>query len=907
MIKNYNLKLKTVSLLKLGILSFVLFLTTTSYSQIASWDFTGENSVVTSTAEVFNPNLDAAPVLTRGAGAAASAGSNSFRTVGFQSDGISLSNTDYFEFNISSAPNYTLSLSSLNARVSGTSSFAVAPGVQQQFAYSLDGTTFTLIGTPTVTVGTLQNLPTIDLSGISALQNVPASSTVYFRFYASGQTNTGGWGFISSASPNNIGLAIGGTVDQVGGCLATSSSLTASACGSYALNSQSYTSSGTYTQTLTNAAGCDSVITLNLTINPIYSLTSSAAICSSSPYIFGTQSLTTSGVYTETFQSISGCDSTVTLTLTLGAPTSSTITATACGSYTANAQTYTTSGTYTQTLTNTALCDSVITLNLTITPAPAPNNITASACDSYTWNTETYTTSGTYTQTIVTASGCDSVVNLTLTINPTPATLNVPASQIICEGETFEAVSASLGSSESIIITGVVDGPLPGGLPKLIELYVINDIADLSIYGLGSATNGGGTDGVEFAFPAGTASAGSYIRVSGDSVNTFTYFGVYPQYTETNASSINGDDAIELFKNSVVIDVFGQIDVDGTGTPWEYLDGWAYRNSNSLPNGGVWDISEWSFSGIDALDNTSTNAGAANPFPIGTYTVSTTPGNVTWYSDATLQTSVGTGLTFTAPVSANDTVTYYVVQESNGCVSDAVTYLAIQQETPATPTITVTGELTFCAGESVLLTSSALNNTWSSGQTSTSVTVTQAGTYTVTASVNGCTATSEDVIVVVNATPAATASLNGNTLTASPSDLTYQWINCDNANAPVAGATNATFTPGDLANYAVIITNATGCADTSACMIASGVGVETNALAAIMNLFPNPTTGLVSVSLPADILVAVQIVDAQGKVISNLNSISNGSTIQFDAFENGIYFIQATSEFGNHVYRIVKN
>jgi hypothetical protein len=172
---------------------------------------------------------------------------------------------------------------------------------------------------------------------------------------------------------------------------------------------------------------------------------------------------------------------------------------------------------------------------------------------------------------------------------------------------------------------------------------------------------------------------------------------------------------------------------------------------------------------------------------------------------------------------------------------------------------------------------------------------------------NGCTATSADVLVVVNATPIATASLSGNTLTASPSDLTYQWINCDNANAPVAGATSATFTPGDLANYAVIVTNATGCADTSACMIASGVGVETNTLAAIMNMFPNPTTGSVSVSLPADVKVAVQIVDAHGKVVSHLNSISNGSTIQFDAFENGIYFIQATSEFGNHVYRIVKN
>jgi plastocyanin len=45
-----------------------------------------------------------------------------------------------------------------------------------------------------------------------------------------------------------------------------------------------------------------------------------------------------------------------------------------------------------------------------------------------------------------------------------------------------------------LLISGVFDGPLPGGQPKGIELYVINDIADLSVYGVGSANNGGGSD-----------------------------------------------------------------------------------------------------------------------------------------------------------------------------------------------------------------------------------------------------------------------------------------------------------------------------------------------------------------------------------------------------------------------------
>ncbi|MEJ5263988.1 MAG: T9SS type A sorting domain-containing protein [Bacteroidales bacterium] len=97
-------------------------------------------------------------------------------------------------------------------------------------------------------------------------------------------------------------------------------SLTVNECDSYTLNGQTYTASGTYTQTLTNAVGCDSVITLNLTINH---------------------------------------------------PSTSVINQTACDSYTLNGETYTASGTYTQTLTNAAGCDSIITLNLTITTVDA--------------------------------------------------------------------------------------------------------------------------------------------------------------------------------------------------------------------------------------------------------------------------------------------------------------------------------------------------------------------------------------------------------------------------------------------------------------------------------------------------------------------------------------------------------
>lgn len=176
----------------------------------------------------------------------------------------------------------------------------------------------------------------------------------------------------------------------------------------------------------------------------------------------------------------------------------------------------------------------------------------------------------------------------------------------------------------SLVISAVYDGPLAGGVPKGVELYVINDIPDLSIYGLGSANNGGGTDGVEFLFPGGSATAGDYIYVSSEGPGFTAFFGFPPNFTG-GALNINGDDAIELFENSVVIDVFGDINVLGTGQPWEYLDSWAYRVSSTGPDGSFFTLGNWTFGGPNVLDGEADNATAASPVPIGTFT---TPSNV---------------------------------------------------------------------------------------------------------------------------------------------------------------------------------------------------------------------------------------------------------------------------------------
>lgn len=208
----------------------LLLLPIASIGQIASWDFTGETMLPTSTPEVYNANLDSPSTLTRGSGAAESAGGNSFRTVGFLNDGISVANTDYFQNTFSAAPGYTLSLSSIDARFAGTTSFSASPGVTMQYAYSLDGTTFTLIGSPFTQIGN-GPMTQINLSGISALQNVAEGTTVTIRFYASGQTATGGWGYASASTAGTIGLAFGGSLDLAGGgCNITTSGLSGLTC-----------------------------------------------------------------------------------------------------------------------------------------------------------------------------------------------------------------------------------------------------------------------------------------------------------------------------------------------------------------------------------------------------------------------------------------------------------------------------------------------------------------------------------------------------------------------------------------------------------------------------------------------------------------------------------------------------
>jgi hypothetical protein len=173
---------------------------------------------------------------------------------------------------------------------------------------------------------------------------------------------------------------------------------------------------------LQNAAGCDSIVTLNLTINQSTASTQAVSACGS--YVFNNQTLSQSGTYKDTLQNAAGCDSIVTLNLTINQSTASTQAVSACGSYVFNNQTLTQSGTYKDTLQNTAGCDSIVTLNLTINANPTPTvnasgyDLTTQSFAGYQWQLNgnniagatsqnyTATANGSYVVAVTDANGC---------------------------------------------------------------------------------------------------------------------------------------------------------------------------------------------------------------------------------------------------------------------------------------------------------------------------------------------------------------------------------------------------------------------------------------------------------------------------------------------------------------------
>jgi len=126
---------------------------------------------------------------------------------------------------------------------------------------------------------------------------------------------------------------------------------------------------------------------------------------------------------------------------------------------------------------------------------------------------------------------------------------------------------------------------------KAVHIRANRDIADLSVYGIGVTNNGGGTDGIEVTFSAQSLQAGDHVLVAREPGTIAEYFGsCYDQFdlvVQSDAMNQNGDDGVELFEGSEVIETYGDADVDGTGQFWEYSGSWGYKVGGSFVYGGI--------------------------------------------------------------------------------------------------------------------------------------------------------------------------------------------------------------------------------------------------------------------------------------------------------------------------------
>ena len=155
------------------------------------------------------------------------------------------------------------------------------------------------------------------------------------------------------------------------------------------------------------------------------------------------------------------------------------------------------------------------------------------------------------------------------------------------------------------------------------------------------------------------------------------------------------------------------------------------------------------------------------------------------------------------------------------------------------------------------------------------------------------TTTTVEVTITANATPPAT----------------YQWIDCKNGNAFIAGETNQTYTATANGDYAVIVTQ-NGCTDTSACVNVITVGIEetSNLEAQTIVVYPNPTKNSITVNLSnSNNVDKIALYNLQGKLIYFSENIAkNQLFIDLSTRSKGVYTLQILTKDKLKTMKIIK-
>ena len=263
-------------------------------------------------------------------------------------------------------------------------------------------------------------------------------------------------------------------------------------------------------------------------------------------------------------------------------------------------------------------------------------------------------------------------------------------------------------------------------------------------------------------------------------------------------------------------------------------------------------------------------------------------------TDNCVGTIIGTHNATVLPITAQGTtvVTWSYV-DGNGNTATQTQNVVITDVTAPVSDLSSLADLTACFEVTPLAPSATDNCTGALlGTSDVNFPITTAGltivTWTYTdGNGNSSTQTQNVNINTINSGVTAT----GNVLTAN-AGATYQWLDCDNGNALIAGETNQSYTPAITGNYAVELTQ-NGCVDTSACFLVDYTGIE-NLTSTNLLVYPNPSMdGHFSIQFDGSI-TAIELFDIAGRSILIPYSLDKG-TINASALESGKYLIRIYS------------
>jgi hypothetical protein len=725
-------------------------------------------------------------------------------------------------------------------------------------------------------------------TGGSAIVN-PSSTTSYTV------TGTNALGCTSTAV-SIVTVNANPTVAVNSGAICNGSSFTMNPSGAltYVYSSGaalvSPTTTTTYSVTGTNAAGCSNTALSTVTVNAIPTIViPSVGVCTG-----GTATLTPSGAASYTYSGGSAI-------VTPASNTTYTITGTsAAGCIGSAVTTVSVSGSLIFAVNSGSICTGK---SFTMTPSGAATYTYSSGSP-----VVSPTSNTTYTVTGASAAGClgTAIASVTVNVNPS-VSVN---SGTICSGESFTisptgaATYVYTGGSATVSPTAntnyTVTGTSALGCTNTAVSNVVVNANPVLTVNSGSLCSGN-----NFTFaPTGAI---SYTYSSGSAIVT---------PTATTDYTVTGSNAFGCTSSSVktiTVSITPIINVSSgavcTGGSWTITPTGAatytYSSGSAVvtPTAATTDYTV-SGSNIDGCQSLAVITITVNP----TLLFSPNSGSVCIGSTFTMSPTGAASYTYSsgsALVTPTTTTTYTIIAvNSVGCLGEDYCTVTVN----ALPTLTVNSGA-ICAGQSfTIVPTGASTYTYSSGSDVVNPLATT--DYSVTGTdANGCvTATDAISTVTVNALPTVTAATDftlicvGEVATLSAGGAsTYVW----NTSATTA---TTSVTPTTTTTYSVDGTDGNGCVNTANVTVNVNdcVGIQQLSSAKLnVNVYPNPTTGLITLDLNAT--TQVTITNALGQVILTETVVAGKQTINLKNQHNGLYFMTLNQDGKQQTIKVIKN